>query len=59
MENPRNQISDLHFDKIPYSLDFQCWKTNFKTKVFAPTQVSYNRSVVVKEVDVAESVDDL
>ena len=33
MENPRNQISDLHFDKFPYSSDFQCWKTNFMTEV--------------------------
>ena len=29
MEHPRNQISELHFDKFPDASAFQWWKTNF------------------------------
>ena len=33
IENPRSQISDLHFDKFLDTSGFQCWKTNFQTEV--------------------------
>ena len=33
VQQPRNQVSDMHFDKFPNPATFRCWKTNFKTKV--------------------------
>ena len=57
MENPRNQISDLHFDKFPDSADVQCWKTNFKTEVSSNIGSPTIGMLWTKEV--AKPVDDL
>ena len=53
MENPRNQISELHFGEFPDSADLQCWKVNVKTEVCADSML-WN-----KTVQIATSVDDL
>ena len=59
MENPRNQISDSHFDNFPDSSEFQCWKTNFKTEVCSNSRYLAVAMLWIKEVEVAKSVDDL
>ena len=33
VDQPRNQVSEMHFDKFPDPSTFQCWKTSFKTEV--------------------------
>ena len=33
VEQPRNQVSEVHVDKLPNPSTFQCWKTSFKTDV--------------------------
>ena len=32
VEQPRNQVPEMHFDKFPNPSTFQCCKTNFKTE---------------------------
>ena len=59
MKNPRNQISELHFDKFPDLVDSQCWKTNFKTEVCSFSGCPAVAVLCIKEVDVAKPVDDL
>ena len=59
VENPRNQISDLHFDKSPGTSDFQCWKTNFKTEACSCSGCPAIAMLWIKEVEVVKSVDDL
>ena len=49
MENLRNQIS----------VDFQCWKVNFKTEVCANTRCPTIAMLRSNEVETAKSVDDL
>ena len=59
MKNPRNQISELHFDNFCETSDFQCGKTNFKTEecsCFGSLSVAM---LWIKEVEVAKPVDDL
>ena len=57
IENPRNQISDLHFDEFPDSSDFKCWKTNFKTEVSSYSRCPTFAMLWIKEEKVAKSVD--
>ena len=33
VEQPKNQFSEMHFEKFPDPSTFQCWKTSFKTEV--------------------------
>ena len=53
MENPRNQISEVHFDKFQDSVDFQCWKVNFKTEVCSHSGCPTIAMSRIKEVEVA------
>ena len=59
MENPRNQISDLHFVKFPDSSDSQCRKTNFKTEVCSYSGSPTIAILWIKEAEIAKSVVDL
>ena len=56
---PRNQISELHCHKFPDSIDFQCWKVNFKTEVCSDSGCFTMAKLRIKEVEVSKSVDDL
>ena len=38
MDYPRYSISEMHLGKSPDSMEFQCWKVNFKTEVCASSQ---------------------
>ena len=59
MENPRNQILDLHFDKFLDTSDFQCWQLKFKTEVCSCSGGRTISMLWIKEAEVAKSVDDL
>ena len=53
------QISDLHFDKSLHQLRFVCWKIRFKIEVCTCSQYPTEAMLWIKEVEMAESVDDL
>ena len=53
------QISDLHFDKFPTPATFACWKIKFKTEVCACSQFLTEAVLLIKEVEMVESVDEL
>ena len=59
MVNPRNQISELHFDNFLDTSDFTCWKTNLMTEVCSCSGCSTVAMLWIKKVEVAKSVDDL
>ena len=58
-DQQRLQISDPHFDKFPTSATFACWKMRFKTEVCTCSQFPTEAMLSIKEVEMAESVDDL
>ena len=59
VEQPRNQVSEMHFDKFPYPSTFQCWKTSFKTEACFCSSFPTDAVLWIKEVEMVESVDDL
>ena len=59
VEQPRNQVSDMHFDKSPNPLTFQCRKTSFKTEVCSWAIFRTDAMLWIKEVEMVESIDDL
>ena len=58
-DQQRLQISDLHFDKFPTPATFACWKIRFKTEVCTGSQFPTEAMQWIKEVELADSVDDL
>ena len=58
-DQQRLQISDPHFDKFTTSATFACWKTRFKTEVCTCSQFPTEAMLWIKEVEMADSVDDL
>ena len=58
-DQQRLQISDLHFDKFPTPATFSCWKIRFKTEVCTCSQFPTEAMQWIKEVELADSVDDL
>ena len=54
METPRNQITELHFDKFPDTLGFQCWNTNFKAEVCSCSGCPAVAMLWIKEVELAQ-----
>ena len=59
VEQPRNQVSEMHFDKFPAPSTCQCWKTSFKTEVCSCSGYPSEAMHWMKEVEMVESVDDL
>ena len=59
VEQPRNQVSEMLFDKFPDPSAFQCWKTSFKTEVCSCSSFPTDAMLWIKEVEMVESVDDL
>ena len=53
------QISDLHFDKFPTRATFACWKIRFKTELCTCSQFPTEAMLLIKEVEMVDSVDDL
>ena len=58
-DQQRLQILDLHFDKFPTPATFACWKKRFKTEVCICSQFPTEAMQWIKEVEMADSVDDL
>ena len=56
-EQPRNQASEMHFDKFPNPSTFQCWKTSFKTEVCSCSNSTTEAMLWINEVEMVESVD--
>ena len=52
MEIPRNQISKLHFDKLPGTSGFQCWTTDFKAEECSCSSFPTVAMLWIKEVEV-------
>ena len=52
-------MSDLHSDKFPNPATFACWKKRFKTEVCTCSQFPTEGVLWIKEVELADSVDDL
>ena len=59
VELPKNQVSEMHFDKFPNPSTFQCWKTSFKTEVCSCSNLPMEAVLLIKEVEMVEPVDDL
>ena len=53
------QISKLQFDKFPTPSTFSCWKIRFKTQVSACSSFTSEAMLLIKEVEMVDSVDDL
>ena len=58
-DQQRQQISDLHFDKLPTQATVAYWKIRFKTEVCTCSQFPAEAVLWIKEVELVESVDDL
>ena len=58
-DQQRLQISDLHFGKFPTPATFACWKIRFKTEVCTCSQLLVEAMHWIKEVEMADSVDDV
>ena len=58
-DQQRLQISDLDFDKFPTPATFACWKKRFKTEVCIRSQCPPEALLLIKEVEMVDSVDDL
>ena len=59
MNYQRYPVSERHLGKFPDSVDFQCWKVNFKTKVCAISSHPTITMSWIKEAEIAKSIDDL
>ena len=59
VEQPKNQVSETHFDKHPDLSTFQCWKTSFKTDICSCSSFLTVAMLWINEVEMVESVDDL
>ena len=53
------RFSDPHFDKFHTPATFACWKIRFKTEVCTCSQFLTDAMLCIKEVELADSVDDL
>ena len=58
-DQQRLQISDLNFDKFPTPVNFPYWKIRFKTEVCTCSQFPTEAMQWIKEVELADSVDEL
>ena len=59
VEQPRNQVSEMHFDKFPNASTFQFWKPSFETETCSCSNFPTEAMLGIKEVEMVESVDDL
>ena len=57
-EQPRTQVSGMHFEKFADPSTFQCWKTSFKTEVCSCPGFLTDAVLWIKEAEVVKSVDD-
>ena len=55
----RQQISELQFDKFSTPSTFSCWKIRFKTQISSCSDFPSEAMLLIKEVEMVDSVDDL
>ena len=58
LENPWNQILEVHFGEFPETSDFQCLKTICKTEACSCSGCLTLAILWTEEVEVTKSVDD-
>ena len=58
-EQPRNQVSEMHFDEFLNPSTFQCGKTSLKTEVCSCSGYPSEALRWIKEVEMVDSVEDL
>ena len=59
-DQQRLQISELHFDEVPYPATFfACWKMRLKTEVCTCSPFPTEAMQWIKEVELVDSVDEL
>ena len=58
-DQPRLQISELHFDNFSTLSAFSCWKIRFKTQEGACSKSRSEAMLWTEEVEMVDSVDDL
>ena len=51
VQQPRNQVSEMLFNKFPDPSAFQCWKTSFKTEVCSCSSFPTDAMLWIKEVE--------
>ena len=59
IDHPRFPISQLHLGNFLDSVEFQCWKVNFKTEVYSQSAGPQLTMHWIKEVETAKSIDEL
>ena len=67
LDNPQNsmvghqrqQISELQFDKIPYSTFIFCWKIRFKNQATTCSDFPSDAMLWIKEVEMVDSLEEL
>ena len=59
MDYPRLPIREFHLGKFPDSVEFQCWKVNFKNEVCLRTADPLITMHWITEVEIAKSIDEL
>ena len=59
MDYPRVPVSKLNLGKFPDSMEFQSWKTNFRTEVCPRTDDPQIIMHWIKEVQITKSIDEL
>ena len=55
-EQPKNNVSELQFEKFPMPSTFLCWKMNFKTEVCSGSGHPVEAMPWIREVEMAISV---
>ena len=55
VETLRSAFPELHFGKFTDPDDFQCWRVNFKTEVYASTSTPELNMSWINEVEMAGS----
>ena len=59
LEQPRNQVSEMHVDKFRNPSTFQFRKTSFKTEVCSCSNFTTDAMLWITDVEMVDSVDDL
>ena len=59
MDYQRILVTEWNLGKFPDSMEFQSWKINFRTEVCIRTAGPQVTMLWVKEVEIAESIDEL
>ena len=59
IDYPRIPLTEWNPEEFPDSVEFQCWKVNFRTEVCLRTADTQITMLWTKEVENAKSIDEL